>query len=137
NLWLAVEMFQRVVDLYSNFALAYAELSRAQSFLYFTFDHSPERLQKSKAALDRAFELQSGLPEGHVALGYYYFRGFRDYDRAIQELRSAEKALPNNFVILAGEGAIYRRQGKFEEAIEVEKKLVAMNPRDPFTIMDI
>lgn len=137
NIRLSVEMFQKAVDLDPNFAVAYAELSRAQGFLYFTGDTTPEILAKSKAAVDRAFELQPDLPEGHVALGYYYYRGLRDYDRALQELMIAEKSLPNNKAILAGTGTIYRRQGRFEEALAAEQKLVAMDPRDALSACDI
>jgi serine/threonine protein kinase/tetratricopeptide (TPR) repeat protein len=137
NIRLAVEMFERAVELDPNFAMAYAELSRAQGFLYWTFDGTPARLAKSKAAVDRAFELQPGLAEGHVALGYYYYRGFRDYDRALQEFAIAQRTLPNNRAILEGIGTIYRRQGKYEEALEVEQKLLAMNPRDALSACEL
>ena len=137
NIRLAVEMFEKAVELDPNFAVAYAELSRAQSFLYFVVDQTPERLAMTKAAVDRAFELQPGLAEGHIALGYYYYRGFRDYDRALHELKIAQKTLPNNKAILAGIGTIYRRQAKWEEALLEEQKLVAMNPRDANSACDI
>lgn len=137
NIRLSVEMFQKAVDLDPSFATAYAELSRAQSFLYFTFDGTAERLAKSKAAVDRAFELQPGFPEGHIALGYYYYRGFRDYDRALQEFTIAQKTLPNNKSILGGQSAVYRRQGKFEEALAAELKLFAMDPRNSLFAHDI
>jgi len=137
NIRLAVEMFERAVELDPNFAVAYAELSRARGFLYFVVDGNPDHLAKAKKAVDRAFELQPRLAEGHVALGYYYYRGFRDYDRALQELMIAQKTLPNNKAILAGTGTIYRRQGKYDEALAAEQKLVAMNPRDALPACDI
>ena len=137
NIRLSVEMFEKAVELDPNFAVAYAQLSRAQGFLYWTFDPTPELLAKSKTAVERAFELQPGLAEGHVALGYYYYRGFRDYDRALQELAIAQRTLPNNRAILEGTGTIYRRQGKYEEALEVEQKLLAMNPRDALSACEL
>ena len=137
NLYLAVEMFQKSVDLDPKFASAYAQLGRAQSFVYFTFDQSPERLAKAKLAIDRAFELQPNIAEGHLARGFYYYWGFQDNDRALQELRIAKKTLPNDKLLLGGEGAIYRRQGKFEEALEVQKRLQDMSPRDPVLAYDI
>ena len=137
NIRLAVEMFQKAVELDPIFASAYAELSRAQGFMYFVVDGTPERLAKTKAAVDRAFELQPGLAEGHVALGYYYYRGFRDYDRALEEFRIAQKTLPNNKAVLGGTGTIYRRQGKWEEALTAEKKLLAMDPRNALYAYDL
>jgi eukaryotic-like serine/threonine-protein kinase len=137
NIRLAVEMFQKAVDLDPNFAAAYAELSRAQGFLYFAVDQTAGNLAKSKAAVDRAFELQPGLAEGHVALGYYYYRGFRDYDRALQEFKIAQKTLPNNKAILNGLGIICWRQGNFEEAIAAFQNAHRINPRDTPTVMTI
>ncbi len=137
NIQLSVKMFERAVELDPNFAAAYAELSRAYGFVYFVIDRSSEVLAKSKAAVDRAFELQPGLAEGHVALGYYYYRGFRDYDRALQEFRIAQETLPSNNAILSGTGTIYRRQAKLEEALAVQKKLVAMDPRNTMNANDI
>ncbi len=140
NIRLAVAMFEKAVELDPDFAAAYAELSRAQSFTYFTLDHTAERLAKSKAALDRAFELKPGLAEGHMALGFYYYRGLRDYDRAVRELKIAQKTLPNNKAILGGLGIIYWRKGRFEEALATEKKLLALDPQNTltaYTIADI
>ena len=137
NVQLAVEMFQKAVELDPNFAPGYAQLSRAQVFLYFTFDRTAQRLAKSKEALDRAFELQPGFAEGHLALGYYYYWGFRDYDRALGEWMIAEKTLPNNKTILGGKGAVYRRQGNFEGALAAGKKLLAMNPRHSPTAFNV
>jgi serine/threonine protein kinase/Flp pilus assembly protein TadD len=137
NIRLSVDLFEKAVELDPNFASAYAELSMAQSFVYFILDRTEARLAKCKAAVDRAFELQPGLAEGHLALGYYYYRGLRDYDRALQEFIIAQKTLPNNKAILAGSGTIYRRQGKYQEALTAQQKLIAMNPRDAKSVNDI
>ena len=137
NLRLAAEMFQKAVDLDPKFTAAYARLSIAESFVYFTVDRTPERLANSKAAMDKVFQLEPGSAEGHVAAGFYYYRGFRDYQLALQEFAVAEKTLPNNKLILAAQATIYRRQGKWDDALSVQRKLVLLNPRDAPTIYDI
>jgi TolB-like protein/DNA-binding winged helix-turn-helix (wHTH) protein len=137
NLLLAVQMFQKAVDLDPNFAAAYAQLSRTESSLYFYLEPVPERLSKSKAALDKAFELKPGLPEGHLALGVYYYWGFRDYDHALEQLKIAEKGLPNHGFLKALQAAIYGRQGKWQEALAAQQKAVALNPRHAFTMYNI
>jgi serine/threonine-protein kinase len=134
NLQLEIQMFEKAVDLDPNFALAHARLSRAESFLYFYSDPITERLSRSKAAVDRAFQLQPGLPEGHLALGAYHYWGFRNYDDALKQLNIAEKGLPNDRTLLALQTAIYRRQGKWQDALATDHKVVALNPRHPFTM---
>jgi len=128
----AVEMFERAVNLDPNFAVAYSELSRADSIMYyFQSDPTTERLAKAKAAVDRAFELQPGLPEAHLALGAYYYMGFRDYPKAIREYEIAEKGLPGNPILLESLGASQRRLGNFEAAFHYLKKVHEISPRDP------
>lgn len=137
NVRLAVQMFQKAVELDPDFAIAHAHLSMAESFLYFTFERNPQRLTKSKTALDTAFRLQPGFPEGHLARASYFYWGYRDYDRALQDLAIAQKGLPNNPKILQLQGTIYRRQGRWQEAIAAEQKVVGLNPRDSMTMFDI
>jgi TolB-like protein/DNA-binding winged helix-turn-helix (wHTH) protein/Flp pilus assembly protein TadD len=130
NLRLATEMFQKAVQLDPTFATAYAKLSIAESFLYFTFDRSSEdRLKKSKDALDKAFELDPGSAQAHLALGYFYYRGLGDFDRALEQFAIAERQIPNDSSVHAARGTIYRRQNKWDQAIEEEKKAIALNPR--------
>jgi serine/threonine protein kinase len=71
--WLrVVEGYQQAVELDSGFALAYAELARAHSILYYLwYDHSAGRLDMAAAAADRAMTLAPELPGVHLALGYY------------------------------------------------------------------
>jgi eukaryotic-like serine/threonine-protein kinase len=137
NTRLSIEMYQRAVDLDPDFALAWAALSRAQSFYYFGFQRNRQQLAKAKESIDRALQLQPGFPEGHIALGYYYYWGFRDYDRAQSEWSVAEKKLPNNKLILNGTGAIFRRQGKFEQSLAAFHKLLAIDPRSAPAAFDL
>jgi formate dehydrogenase alpha subunit len=82
-------------------------------------DLTQERLGKAKAAVDRALELQPELPEAHLALGYYYYWGLREYDKAMAELREAAKGLPNESEILKVSAYIVRRQGRWDEALDL------------------
>jgi serine/threonine-protein kinase len=128
---LAVQMYERAIGLDPDFALAYAELSKTHSLIYhFNRDRSEERLQLAKSAVDSALSLQPDLPEAHLSLGYYYYWGHADYDKALKELAIAEKGLPNDPRILMAEGFIWRRQGSFEDALANFVKAFQLNPRD-------
>ncbi|NIM51774.1 MAG: tetratricopeptide repeat protein [Gemmatimonadales bacterium] len=126
----AQRMWEHAVELDPGFALAHAWLSIIHSHIYwFRYDFTEERLRLARAAADRALELDPSLPEGHLALGYYYYYGFRAYDQALEELAVAEQGLPGDAEVLEARGLIYRRQGKWEEAIANLQRAADLDPR--------
>ncbi len=120
---LAIQMFERAVSLDPSFALAYVHLSVSHSAMHHHgYDPTEDRAAKAKSAVDRAFELQPGLPEAFVALGWYHYWCHRDYTRALEAFHVAQKDLPNDSRIVEGIGYIRRRQGKLEEATRYLKR---------------
>jgi tetratricopeptide (TPR) repeat protein len=69
----AEQLYQRAVQLDPKFALAFAELSRLQSWIYHTNDPTAERQERALVAAEEAQRLKPDLPETHAALGYYYY----------------------------------------------------------------
>jgi TolB-like protein/Flp pilus assembly protein TadD len=135
---IAVQMFEKAIELDPRFALAIAELSMTHSALYhFSYDRTAERLAKAKAMVDQALELQPELPEAHLALGYYYYWCHREYDLALKEFAIAEKDLPNETRILEAVAYVQRRQGDFEEALNNLKRALELNPRDVGLFIEI
>jgi serine/threonine protein kinase/tetratricopeptide (TPR) repeat protein len=89
---IAIQMYEKAVELDPMFAQAYAGLSEAHVTMYwFYYDRSEERLATAKQAADKAFQLNPNLPEAHLALGWYYYHGHLDYDRALEEFAIARK----------------------------------------------
>jgi len=126
---MAVRMYEKAVELDPMFALAYAELSRIHARMYFAYhDRSEERLSLAKQAVDKAFQLNPNLPEAHLALGEYYYRGHLDHDRALEQYAIVRKSQPNNSELLTNIGLVQRRQGKFEEALANLKKASELAP---------
>ncbi|MGB6362580.1 MAG: serine/threonine-protein kinase, partial [Thermoanaerobaculia bacterium] len=81
NMRLAVEMFQRASELDPAFAQAHAWLSHAQArYYWFGHDLSEARMQLARQSAAQALALDPELPEGHVAMGYVYYYGAREYD---------------------------------------------------------
>lgn len=117
NLRFAESMYSQALDLDPRFALAAAELSTIHSRIYwYFFDRTPQRLLKAKAAADSALALAADLPEAHMALGEFYYRGSLDYDRALREFAAAAERRPNDSEVLMSIGTVERRQGKWSEA---------------------
>jgi len=130
DLFTADSLLQKAVALDSTFALAYADLARANDWLYwFYFDRTEDRLARVKAAAERAVRLQPALPEAHVAMAYYHYHGQLDYDQALAELEVARRARPNDAEILAALAFVIRRQGKWEEAYNTLTRVIDLDPR--------
>jgi tetratricopeptide (TPR) repeat protein len=127
---LSIEMFERAVQLDPEFAVAHAALSTAHSKLnHYRYDFTGERLDKGKQSAERALELQPDLPEGHRALGWYYYWGYRDYDRALEHFEMSAEKLPNDPDLLMGTFAVLRRQGRWDDALEALERLRRADPQ--------
>ena len=129
---LALQMLEKSVELDPDFALAYVFISNIYSWQYFGgYDKTEERLAKSKAAVDEALRLQPDMPEALVALAFYYYREFLDYDRALELFKRVQKARPNFSPELIG--WIQRRQGKWAQSVVTMERVFKLNPRSAIT----
>jgi len=128
---MALQMFERAVVLDPEFARAYCRMAESHvNLYYFKYDRTPGRLTMAKEAVDRAMVLQPDLPEAHLALGWYYYMGFREYDRALSEFAVAAENLPNNADIHSGMAAVMRRQDRWETSIEHSMLACELDPQD-------
>src|SRR5881409_1680622 len=126
----AEPLFEQAIKLDPNFSLAYAGLSMLESWMYHSFDPLPARRDKARLNADEALRLQPDLPEGHLALGFSYYYGDRDYQRALAEFEIAKRGLPNEAQAYMAIGAIQRRQGKWIESTENLEKAAALDPKN-------
>src|SRR5438105_10169496 len=126
----AEQLFEQATKLDPNFAAAFAGLSMAESWVYHSFDPLPAWRDKARLNADEALRLQPDLPEGHLALGFSYYYGDRDYQRALAEFEIAKRGLPNEAQAYMAIGAIQRRQGKWIESTENLEKAAALDPKN-------
>src|SRR2546426_9406892 len=91
----AEPLFEQAIKLDPTFAAAFAGLSMVESWAYHSFDPLPARREKARTAANEALRLQPDLPEAHLALGFSYYYGDRDYERALAEFEIAKRDLPN------------------------------------------
>jgi TolB-like protein/Flp pilus assembly protein TadD len=138
NTRIAEELLERAIKLDNNFAEAYARLSTVESNMHWSyFVRTEENLKKSKANAEKALLINPNLPEGHVAMGDYYYHGILDYTMALKEYNEALKIKPNHVDAYNGIAYVLRRQGKMREAIEYLMKTFEVNPRDFQTVNSI
>jgi tetratricopeptide (TPR) repeat protein len=124
------QLYARAIELDPKFALAFAGLSVVERWLYHNFDPVPATREKARVNADEALRLQPNLPEGHLALGYSYYYGDRDYERALAEFEIARRGLPNESEAYLAIGAIQRRQGKWTESTANLEKAAALDPKN-------
>ena len=128
----------KAVDLLSDaakrdpaFVLAYCYAARAHDLIYFLgLDATPQRRTLAKEAVDTALRLQPNSSEAHLAKADYYFRCYRDYERASAELTVARPGLPNSAPLFVLAGYIDRRRGRWEESTREFEKAVELDPRN-------
>jgi TolB-like protein/Flp pilus assembly protein TadD len=133
----AEPLFEQAIKLDPNFALAFASLSMVESWVYHSFDPTPGRREKARRNADEALRLQPDLPEGHLALGFSYYYGDRDYERALAEFDVARRALPNESEAYFAIGAIQRRQGKWAESTANLEKAAALDPKNTSVLTNL
>jgi TolB-like protein/Flp pilus assembly protein TadD len=126
----AVPLFEQAIKLDPNFALAFAGLSMVESWLYHASDPVPARREKARLNADEALRLQPDLPEAHLALGFSYYYGDRDYARALAEFEIARRGLPNDAQAYLAIGSIQRRQGKWAESTANLEKAATLDPKN-------
>ena len=133
----AEQLFEQATKLDPDFAAAFAGLSMTESWMYHGFDPTPARREKARAAANEALRLQPDLPEAHLALGFSYYYGDRDYERALAEFAVARRDLPNDAKVYMAIGAIQRRQGKWAESTANLEKAAALDPKDGSVLLNL
>ncbi|MCP4569915.1 MAG: protein kinase [FCB group bacterium] len=128
---MAQQMFERAVELDPKFALAYVDLSRTHSLLYFHgYDRGPDCVSRARMAVERANSLKPEMAEVHLAFGYFHYYCKQNLELAFEELDKVRKYFPNDSRVLSLTGAIVKRQGRIAEAVEYYKKAFDTSPRD-------
>jgi TolB-like protein/Flp pilus assembly protein TadD len=133
----AEELFEQAIKLDPKFAAAYAGLSMVESWLYHESDPIPARREKARLNANEALRLQPDLPEGHLALGYSYYYGDRDYEHALSEFEIAKRDLPNEAEAYSAIAAIQRRQGKWAESTANFEKAVSLDPKNANVLFNL
>lgn len=133
----AEQLYEKATQLDPSFALAFARLAHIESWIYYLFDPTPQRLTKAKRAATEAMRLRPDAPESHLAAGYIAYYGDRDYARALGEFEIARGGLPNDPTVFLAIASIERRQGKWNQAIANFEKAVSLSPGDPIIVENL
>ena len=126
----ATAWYQQAIALDPNFALAYARLVECRmSRHWFIESFTEAELAEVKQMADHALVLAPDLAEAHVALGVFYYYGYRQYDQALAEFQRAIQLQPNNAQAIEYSGYVHRRQGQWTRCLEELRKALEIDPR--------
>jgi serine/threonine-protein kinase len=125
----AIGLYERAVALDSTFALAWAQLSRAESLIYFIGTPTAADAERARIAEERALVLNPGMPEGHLAKGDYYNFVRHEWDPALAEYAAGRKLAPNNADLLKGIALVERSKGRWEESLAALQQARVLDPR--------
>lgn len=131
SLYQAVEYFDEVVALDPDFALAHSGLADAYFLLpeyVADIDVAREARGKSEAAANRALAIDPSLPEALTSVGWNRLIHYYDWKGAEANLRRALTIQPNNTGALHWLSHILSWQGEHEEAIELARRAVEVDP---------
>jgi len=121
------QLYAQAIALDPTFALARARGSISYSNRFFQ-THEPALKVKARTLAEEALRLSPTLGEAHLALGLYFFLTELNYDAALEQFTIALTVLPNNVEVLDHLARIYRRQGRWREAIAGFVHARTLNP---------
>jgi len=138
NLRRAAGMAAFAIERDSSFAEAWALKSLASGELFwFFFERSDSIQEATREEAHRALELNPEVPLGLQALAAYDYRIRLDYDRALESVDRFRSLQPATAELEGLAGAILRRKGDTEAALERFKAGAELDPRNFSTTTEV
>ena len=122
------KLLQEAVDLDPDFATAWGELAvNHVAFVYFDWDHTPERLTQADIAMDHARRLAPDDPAVLTEHGMYLQLGYRDFAGAEALYLKALRLRPNSSDTFLALARAQRHLGRYVEALGNHRKAAELD----------
>jgi TolB-like protein/Tfp pilus assembly protein PilF len=127
----AAAWYQQAIARDPNFALAMARLVRNRMDRHWFFEQMTDaELAPVRTMAEHALALAPNLAEAHVALGTFFYHGYRQYEPALAEFERALQLQPNANTALEYSGYVHRRQGQWARCLDEHKRALEQDPRN-------
>jgi TolB-like protein/Tfp pilus assembly protein PilF len=127
----AAAWYQQAIARDPNFALAMARLVRNRMDRHWFFEQMTDaELAQVRSVAEHAIVLAPNLAEAHVALGDFYYHGYRQYEQALTEFERALQLQPNATTALEYSAYVHRRQGQWARCLDELKRILEQDPRN-------
>ena len=127
----AAAWYRQAIARDPNFALAMARLVQNRiAYHWFVEQMSEAELAQVRSMAEQAVALAPNLAQVHVALGQFYYHGYRQYDQALVEFNRALQLQPSASAALEYSGYVHRRQGQWEHCLAELKRALEADPRN-------
>jgi TolB-like protein/Tfp pilus assembly protein PilF len=127
----AAAWYQQAIARDPNFALAMARLVRNRMDRHWFFEQMTDaELAQVRSVAEHALALAPNLAEAHVALGTFFYHGYRQYEQALTEFERALQLQPNANTALEYSGYVHRRQGQWARCLDEHKRALEQDPRN-------
>jgi serine/threonine protein kinase/Tfp pilus assembly protein PilF len=126
----AIELYQKALQIDPHYALAYAGLADAYVYKYEAYyDRSISVIDEAERTSQKALSVDPELPEAHRSLGrVYMFKKMTE--NAIEEFKKAIHLRPNFSEACRILGWIYEELRNYDEAIKWAQKTIEIRPTD-------
>jgi len=123
--------YRRSIELDPGFALAHARMAYCYLSQHWFFKRlSGAELAEVKASVDRALALSPEDPDAHLALAFFHYWGFREYEAATAEFHRTLQLSPNRSEAWSGLAFIARRTSRVSESLQYSNRAIELSPRD-------
>jgi eukaryotic-like serine/threonine-protein kinase len=129
----AMTDYEQAVALDSTFAQAWAQLSRARSYFYYTAEPDPGIGEGARVAAARALALGPSLPEAQLAMGDYQLNVRGEGEAALAAYQAGLKFAPRNADLLTGAALAEQVLGRWDAALGHIKHARELDPRSVAT----
>jgi len=130
-------MLEEAVKLDPNYAVAYAQLAWAYTWLGLTEENGPMWIERARGALARADALEPNLAETHVVRHLLLWSGFEGWQilPGFEELRTAQRINPNVGHFELGE--LYTHVGLLDQGLRELRRALEIDPTNVSVQADI
>ena len=136
NVTKSIEAFEEAVKLDPQFGLAWAQLVWEDGLAYTNFEHTPQRREAARLAVENATRLAPDLAETQLAEGMFQSAFEQNLESAESRYHAVRRQFPNNAFAAEFLGAVARKRGRWDKSHQYYQEAIELDPQNVFLLSD-